>query len=240
MLPLTAGFLAGGPVSGILSDRFGARPFATGGMLGCAVCLALLEFMPIDFSYPVFAVLLFFTGLTMASFGSPNRAAVMNSLPARHRGAGGGMNTTFQNSAQVLSIGLFFTLMIVGLSSGLPDALQHGLTTNGVPSGVAERVSHLPPVATLFAAFLGYNPIQHLVGPHVLAGLTASQRATVTGRTFFPSVISGPFQTGLRAALDFAIVMSVLAAAASWVRGGKYHHTEPDELAPLLAPEVVA
>jgi MFS family permease len=239
MLPLTAGFLIAGPTSGILSDRFGARPFASGGMLGCAVCLALLELMPIDFSYPVFAVLLFFIGLTMASFGSPNRAAVMNSLPARHRGAGSGMNTTFQNSAQVLSIGLFFTLMIVGLSSGLPAALQHGLTANGVPSGVADRVSHLPPVATLFAAFLGYNPIQHLVGPHVLAQLTASQRAALTNRTFFPSLISGPFQTGLRTALDFAIGMSLLAAAASWVRGGKYHYTEEAELAPLLEPEAV-
>ena len=116
MLPLTAGFLIAGPMSGVLSDRYGARPFTTGGMLGAAVCFALLELLPVDFTYWVFGLLLFITGLSMASFGSPNRAGVMNSLPPEHRGAGSGMNTTFQNSAQVLSIGIFFTLMIVGLS----------------------------------------------------------------------------------------------------------------------------
>jgi len=179
----------------------------------------------------VFAVLLFVTGLTMASFGSPNRAAVMNSLPARHRGSGSGMNSTFQNSAQVLSIGLFFTLMIVGLSGSLPASLNHGLVAHGVPAGVAHHVSHLPPVSTLFAAFLGYNPVQHLLGPHVLSQLSATQRAQVTSRTFFPGLISGPFRTGLHAALDFAIGASLLAAAASWTRGGAYHYEEPDDVA---------
>jgi len=237
MLPLTAGFLVAGPLSGILSDRFGARPFATGGMIGTAVCFALMELLPIDFSYPVFAVLLFATGLTMASFGSPNRAAVMNSLPARHRGVGSGMNTTFQNSAQVLSIGLSFTLLIVGLSSSLPASVSHGLMAHGVPAATAGRVSHLPPVATLFAAFLGYNPVQHLLGPHVLAHVTTAQRAALTNRTFFPGLISGPFRTGLRTAMDFAIGMSLLAAACSWVRGGKYHYSEPGT-EPVAEPAV--
>ena len=176
MLPLTLGFLIAGPTSGILSDRFGARPFATGGMLGAAVSFALLEFLPVDFPYWVFAVLLFFTGLTMAAFGSPNRAGVMNSLPAQHRGAGSGMNTTFQNSAQVLSIGIFFTLMIVGLTSSLPEHLLHGLVAHGVPSAVAEHVAHLSPVSTLFAAFLGYNPVQHLIGAQTLSHLSAAQQ----------------------------------------------------------------
>jgi MFS family permease len=228
MLPLTAGLFVSGPLSGILSDRFGARPFATGGMIGTAIGFGLLELMPINFSYPVFAVLLFFLGIAMASFGSPNRAAVMNALPAKHRGAGSGMNSTFQNSAQVLSIGMFFTLMIVGFSATLPATLNHGLTQQGVPAGVAAHVSHLPPVATLFAAFLGYNPIQHLVGPHVLSGLSAHQQAALTSRDFFPAMISGPFKDGLNAALDLAIVVSLLAAAASWVRGGKYTYVEPD------------
>jgi MFS family permease len=232
MLPLTGGFLVAGPLSGILSDRYGARPFATGGMLGTAVCFAILEFMPINFPYPAFAILLFFIGLTMASFGSPNRAAVMNSLPARHRGSGSGMNTTFQNSAQVLSIGLFFTLMIVGLSGSLPASLDHGLVAHGVPAGVANHVSHLPPVSTLFAAFLGYNPVQHLVGAHVLSQLPASQQSQLTSRSFFPGLISGPFRSGLHAALDFAIVASLLAAAASWTRGGAYHYVEPGEVVP--------
>jgi hypothetical protein len=232
MLPLTMGFLVAGPLAGVLSDRYGARPFATGGMLGAAICFALLEFLPVDFPYTVFAVLLFFTGLTMAAFGSPNRAGVMNSLPPQHRGAGSGMNTTFQNSAQVLSIGIFFSLMIVGLSSALSTHLYQGLVAHGVPSSAAESTAHLPPVSTLFAAFLGYNPVQHLVGPHVLSQLPAAQQATLEGRDFFAGLISAPFRDGLHAALDFAIVASLLAAWASWLRGGRYVYSEPEETGP--------
>jgi MFS family permease len=228
MLPLTLGFLVSGPTAGILSDRFGARPFATGGMLGAAVCFALLEFLPVNFPYIGFGVLLFFTGLFMAAFGSPNRAGVMNSLPAQHRGAGSGMNTTFQNSAQVLSIGIFFTLMIVGLMTSLPAHLLHGLTAHGVPTDVASRVSHLSPVSTLFAALLGYDPVQHLIGAHALAQLPLAQQHVLTGRSFFPGLIKGPFEDGLHAALDFAIVASLLAAWASWLRGGKYVYVEPE------------
>ena len=116
MLPLTVGMLLAGPTSGYLSDRFGARPFATGGMIGAAISFALLMLLPTDFSFPVFAAILFLNGISMGMFASPNRAAVMNSLPPGDRGAGGGMNQTFQNSAQVLSIGIFFTLLIVGLA----------------------------------------------------------------------------------------------------------------------------
>ncbi len=228
MLPLTMGFLIAGPLSGILSDRYGARPFATGGMLGSAVGLALLELLPVDFPYWVFALVLFFTGLTMAAFGSPNRAGVMNSLPAQHRGAGSGMNTTFQNSAQVLSIGIFFTLMIVGLTSLLPQNLLHGLTAHGVPAQVANQAAHLSPVSTLFAAFLGYDPVQHLIGAHTLSQLPLAQQHELTGRSFFPGLISAPFRAGLHAALDFAIVASLLAAGASWLRGGRYVYTEPE------------
>jgi hypothetical protein len=129
------------------------------------------------------------------------------------------MNTTFQNSAQVLSIGIFFTLLIVGLSSSLPASLYNGLVAHGVSSAAATRVSHLPPISTLFAAFLGYNPLQHLLGPGVLAHLSATQHTVLTGRSFFPGLIAGSFRAGLHAALDFAIVASLLAAAASWTRG---------------------
>ena len=229
MLPLTAGFLIAGPVAGILSDRFGARMFASGGMIGTAICFVLLELTPLNFSYPCFAVLLLLMGLSMASFGSPNRAGVMSSLPPEHRGVGSGMNTTFQNSAQVLSIGIFFSLMIVGLSATLPESLYHGLVAHGVSSAAARQASQLPPVSTLFAALLGYNPIQHLVGPNVLAHLPQSQQATLTGRSFFPSLIAGPFQSGLHAAFDFAIVASLLAAAASWTRGAGVLHASASE-----------
>jgi MFS family permease len=221
MLPLTAGFLIAGPISGVLSDHYGSRLFATGGMIGTAISFVLLELLPIDFPYWLFAILLFVTGLFMSSFGSPNRAGVMNSLPAEHRGSGSGMNTTFQNSAQVLSIGIFFTLMIVGLSASLPQSLYQGLVAHGVSPAAAAEASHLPPVSTLFAAFLGYNPVQHLLGAHALSHIPPAQQAVLSGRGFFPSIITAPFKSGLHAALDFAIVASLLAAAASWTRGGR-------------------
>jgi EmrB/QacA subfamily drug resistance transporter len=223
MLPLTIGMLIAGPTSGYLSDRFGARPFATGGMIGAAASFVLLLHLPTNFSYPVFALVLLMNGVSMGLFASPNRAAVMNSLPRHDRGAGGGMNQTFQNSAQVISIGIFFTLMIVGLSASLPHALTSGLETHGVSADTAARVAQLPPVSILFAAFLGYNPIQHLVGPHALAALSMHDRAVITGRSFFPHLIAGPFRSGLHETFLFAIVACLIAAAASSMRGGRYY-----------------
>jgi MFS family permease len=227
MIPLIAGFFIAGPVSGVLSDRYGARPFTTGGMLATGLVFVLLELLPVNFPYWEFAIILFFGGLFMASFGSPNRAGVMNSLPPEHRGVGSGMNTTFQNSAQVVSIGLFFSLMIVGLQSSLPTSLYHGLVRHGVSTTAASQAAHLPPVSTLFAAFLGYNPVQHLVGPAALAHLSVAQRAALNSRSFFPNLISGPFQSGLHATFDFAIAASLIAAAASWTRGGRYVYASP-------------
>ncbi len=228
MLPLTIGLLLSGPTSGLLSDRFGARAFATGGMLLSAASFGLLMALPTDFPYPAFAAILLLNGIGMGLFASPNRAAVMNSLPAGDRGAGGGMNQTFQNSAQVLSLGVFFTLMIVGLAASLPHAMSTGLEAHGVSAATADRVANLPPVSILFAAFLGYNPIQHLVGPHALAALPAADHATLTGSSFFPQLISGPFQTGLHAAFTFAIAACLIAAAASWMRGGHIHQEDAD------------
>jgi MFS family permease len=236
MLPLTAGFLLAGPISGILSDRFGSRPFASGGMLAAAGSFLLLELLPIDFSYAAFGPILLMNGLAMGAFAAPNRAGVMNSLPPEHRGVGSGMNSTFQNAAQVLSIGIFFTLMIVGLSSTLPTTLYHGLVAHGVPASVATRAAHLPPVSTLFAAFLGYSPVQHLVGPAVLAHLPANQVAALTGRSFFPALISAPFANGLHAAFDFSIGACLVAAGMSWLRGGKYHYQSETELIEQAAP----
>jgi MFS family permease len=228
MLPLTLGMLVAGPTSGYLSDRFGARWFATGGMLASALSFFLLTLLPIDFSFPVFALILAMIGVSMGMFASPNRAAVMNSLPPQHRGAGGGMNQTFQNSAQVLSIGVFFTLMILGLSSDLPHTLSSGLQVHGVSAATAAGVAHTPPVSVLFAAFLGYNPVEHLLGAHVLATLSVANRASLAGRSFFPQLISGPFRTGLHEAFLFAILSCLIAAGASLMRGGKYHYSEPD------------
>jgi MFS family permease len=225
MLPLTAGFLLAGPVSGILSDRFGSRPFATGGMVAAAGSFAFLELLPVDFSYPGFAAILLMNGLAMGAFAAPNRAGVMNSLPATDRGVGGGMNATFQSSAQVLSIGIFFTLMIVGLSSALSTSLYRGLTAHGVPAAIAAHAAGLPPVSTLFAAFLGYNPVQQLVGAHALARLSGAQRSVLLGHSFFPSLIEAPFRSGLHEAFAFSIAACLVAAVASWFRGGRYVDT---------------
>ncbi|MGH2852567.1 MAG: MFS transporter [Solirubrobacteraceae bacterium] len=224
MLPLTLGMLLAGPTSGYLSDRYGARWFATGGMLSAALSFGLMTLLPIDFPYPLFAATLFLNGVSMGLFASPNRAAVMNSLPPADRGAGGGMNQTFQNSAQVLSVGIFFTLMILGLAAHLPQTLSAGLRAHGVGPAAARQIAHLPPVSILFAAFLGYNPIGHLAGAHVLAGISAANRAAVTSRSFFPHLISGPFRTGLHEAFAFAILACLVAAVASLLRGGQYHH----------------
>jgi MFS family permease len=226
MLPLIAGFLLAGPVSGYLSDRFGARPFATGGMLLAAASFLLLLELPVDFPYLWFALILMLNGIGMGLFSSPNRAAVMNSLPPSQRGVGGGMNATFQNAASVLSIGLFFSLMIIGLASSLPSTLHHGLVAHGVANADATRIANLPPVASLFAAFLGYNPVQNLLGPHTLHSLPAAQQHALVGRGFFPHLISSPFHTALTYAFVFAIVACTVAAIASLLRGGKYHWAE--------------
>jgi MFS family permease len=226
LLPLIGGFLVAGPVSGYLSDRFGARPFATGGLLVAALSFLLLIVLPVDFSYGWFALILTLNGIGMGLFASPNSAGVMNSLPPDQRGAGAGMLATFMNTASVLSIGVFFSLMIVGLAADLPHALQSGLTAHGVSAADAHRVSSLPPVATLFASFLGYNPMATLLGPHTLATLPPGQAAQITGRSYFPQLISGPFHTALVYAFVFAIVACLVAAVASSLRGGKYHHDE--------------
>jgi MFS family permease len=226
MLPLIGGFLVAGPASGYLSDRFGARPFATGGMILAAASFLLLILLPVDFPYVLFALILVLNGAGMGLFSSPNSAGVMNSLPASQRGAGAGMLATFMNTASVLSIGVFFTLMIVGLASGLPHTLQNGLLAHNVPAADAARISHLPPVATLFASFLGYNPIKTLLGPHVLHALPAAEAHALTGRGFFPNLISSPFHRALVYAFVFAIVACLVAAAASLLRGGKYHYAE--------------
>jgi MFS family permease len=229
MLPLTAGFLIAGPASGFLSDRYGARPFATGGMILAALSFILLEQLPVDFNYVWFALLLVLNGVGMGLFASPNRAGVMNSLPPRQRGAGAGMNATFQNSAMVLSIGIFFSLLIIGLAAHLPQSLDTGLRAHAVPAADAVRISHLPPVATLFAAFLGYNPIQQLLGPHLLHALPAGQAAALTGRSFFPHLMSAPFSNALSTAFTFSFIACLVAAWASWLRGGKYHYREEEE-----------
>jgi MFS family permease len=234
MLPLTAGFLIAGPISGWLSDRFGARPFATGGMVLAAVSFLLLELLPINFVYWQFAGVLLLNGIGMGLFASPNRAGIMNSLPPDRRGVGAGMSATFQNSAMVLSIGIFFSLIILGLAGSLSGSLDHGLIAQGLPAADATRIAALPPVSVMFAALLGYNPVQTLLGP-AISKLPASHAAYLTGHTFFPSLISGPFRHGLEVAFAFSIAACLVAGIASLLRGGKYVHETHAETAAAAA-----
>ncbi len=219
LLPLTVGFLAAGPIAGHLSDRHGPRPFAAGGLLVMAGSFAGLLLLPTDFNYWAFAALVFLNGLGGGLFAAPNTSLVMSSAPAHLRGAASGMRATFQNAGMVLSIGVFFSLMVAGLSTSLPQTLDAGLTAQGVPASAASAVAATPPVGTLFAAFLGYNPIEQLVGPQILGTLPPANAHTLTGREFFPHLISGPFHDGLVVVFWLAIAMAVVGAGASLIRG---------------------
>ncbi|MEV4313226.1 MFS transporter [Actinocrispum sp. NPDC049592] len=220
MLPLTVGFLIAGPVSGYLSDRFGARLFATSGLILVAGAFLGLLALPVNFSYPMFAALLVVSGIGQGMFSAPNTSAIMSSVPAHQRGVASGMRSTFQNSGTALSIGVFFSLMISGLSSSLPQALSNGLQAQGVPPGTAAQVAGLPPVSTLFATFLGENPIGHLLGPSgVLNTLPPGHADTLTGTLFFPNVVTGPFHNGLVTVFTAAAAMAAIAAVASLLRG---------------------
>ncbi len=238
MLPLTAGFLIAGPISGTLSDKYGPRPFATAGLLVATCAFIGLIALPLDFPYPLFATIIFFNGVGSGLFASPNTSAIMSSVPARHRGSASGMRSTFQNAGMSLSIGIFFSLMIAGLASRLPPALVHGLTAQGVPLRVATQVSHLPPVSTVFAALLGYNPVQHLLkSSGVLSRLPAHNVAALTGRHFFPILIGGAFHHGLVIVFTAAACMSFIGAMVSLLRGKQFYYD--DQPGPAAVPAQV-
>jgi MFS family permease len=222
MLPMSIGFLLAGPLFGRLSDRFGARYFATSGMILAAISFLLIMFLPVDFTYVLFALLILFNGINMGMFAAPNTAAIMNSVPPQHRGVSSGMRATLNNIGMPLSIGIFFSLMIIGLTASVPAAMYNGLVQQGIPSQISQQLANAPPVGYLFAAFLGYNPLGTLIPPAVLHTLSTGQVATVTSRAFFPQLIAGAFHDGLTKVMTFSVVMCLIAGGASWLRGGKY------------------
>jgi MFS family permease len=238
MLPLTAGFLIAGPVSGYLSDRYGPRPFATAGLLVGACAFTGLMLLPVNFPYWAFALIIFCNGLGSGLFASPNTSAIMSSVPARHRGAASGMRSVFQNSGMSLSIGIFFSLMTAGLAASLPSALGRGLRAQGVPATAASQIAHLPPVSTLFSALLGYNPVGSMLAPTgVLESLPHHSVAVLTGHGFFPHLISGPFHHGLIIVFSAAAAMSVAGALVSVMRGRQFYYEEkPRQAATQGAP----
>jgi MFS family permease len=219
LLPLTAGFLVAGPLSGYLSDRWGHRWFSVGGLVIVAATFVGLLLLPVDFPYWSFALLITINGIGSGLFSSPNTSAVMGSVPADQRGVAAGMRGTFFNSGSALSIGVFFSLMIVGLASTLPRTLTSGLVAQGVPGNIAQQVGNLPPVGSLFAAFLGFNPLAQLLGPSgVLSQLPKANADNLTGKQFFPHLISGPFHHGLIVVFVAAAIMMVIGAVASLIQ----------------------
>lgn len=222
MLPMTVGFLIAGPLAGSLSDRYGARPFTVGGMIVMAVTFVALVMIPVDFNYWLFALLVFLNGLGGGIFTAPNTAAIMSSVPAAERGAASGVRATFFNAGSSLSIGIFFSLMIVGLANTLPSAMSAGLQEQGVSATVAHEVSNLPPVGSLFAAFLGYNPIAELLEPSGALHQPGVNADLLTGQTFFPQMITEPFHSGLVVVFGAAAVMMLIGAIASLFNPGRY------------------
>jgi MFS family permease len=235
LLPATFGFLAAAPIAGSLADRFGARPFTVGGMVLMAVTFVALLMIPVNFNYWVFAVLVFLNGLGGGIFTAPNTAAIMSSVPAAQRGAASGVRATFFNAGSSLSIGIFFSLMIVGLARTLPDAMSQGLQAQGVSASVAQEVANLPPVGSLFAAFLGYNPIAELLAPYNALHQPGVNADVLTGQTFFPNLITEPFHSGLVVVFGAAALMMVIGAIASLFNPGRYGEPVSEGQAPAQA-----
>ncbi|MFB1296031.1 MFS transporter [Mycobacterium sp. pW049] len=222
MLPITIGFLLAGPIAGWLSDRYGARPLTVGGMALMAASFIALVMIPVDFHYWVFALLIFLNGVGGGIFTAPNTAAIMSSVPASERGAASGVRATFFNAGSSLSIGIFFSLMIIGLANSLPGTLSSGLQEQGVSAAVAQQVADLPPVGSLFAAFLGYNPIAELLEPYHALQQPGVDAEVLTGQTFFPHLIIEPFHSGLVVVFVAAAAMMVIGLIASLFNPGRY------------------
>ena len=227
LLPLTVGFLLAGPISGYFSDRHGARVLSTVGLLVFAGSFLGLLLVPTNFPYWVFAILIGANGVGGGMFSAPNSAAVMNSVPAEQRGGAAGIQAAFMNTGMVLSIGVFFSLMIVGLTSTLPKSMYHGLTTHGVAAAQAHSVANLPAVGTLFSSFLGFNPLKSLLGSQSATHVTLSQWTTLTGKRFFPDLLQTPFHHGLEIVFSVAIAMALLGALASALRGERFVAQQP-------------
>ena len=226
LTPMLVGFMIFGVLGGWLSDRMSIRNLTTGGMIGLGLGFIALTFFPANFSYLPFAIVLFIIGASFGTFSAPNTAAIMNALPRQYRGVGSGMRATFQNAGSPLSLGVFFSIMVIVLSGSLPGAIQSGLVTNGVPAAAAAAASNLPPTGALFAAFLGYNPMQVLLPSDVLHVLTPAAQAHLLGTSFFPSIISSPFMDSLRMVFYFSAFLCLLGAIFSWLRGKAFVYDE--------------
>jgi len=226
MLPMMGGFFIFGPLCGRLSDKYGARSFATVGMVISAVGFLLLNALPSNFGYIWFFIILLILGIGMGMFAAPNTNAVMSSVPPESRGVSSGMRSTFQNTGMALSMTLYFTILIIGLSTSLPSVLQSGLLNAGVPTDTANAIAHMPPTAALFSAFLGYNPMGSLIPDSVMSSLSQATQNTLLSNSFFPNVIAPAVMKSLHITFYVSAGISIVAAVVSSLRGKRFVHDE--------------
>lgn len=226
MLPLTAGIITLGPLSGILSDKYGPRWIATGGMVVSAIAFLLFAALPYNFTYLEFGPVMFLLGMGFGMFGSPNSASIMNSVPSEDRGVASGMMFTITNTAQTASMAIFFTIIIIGITQKFPEAMTASLSSIGAVY-LAPALSNIPPTAALFSAFLGYNPVDSILAvlpAPIVAHIPQATLNTLTGTTWFPSTLQNAFIPSLRTSFYIGALLSVIAAILSALRGGKYIH----------------
>lgn len=231
-IPLLIGFVVMGPISGKLSDKFGARGFATAGMMIVVGSLLALSTLPYNFNYVEFAVILFVMGLGNGLFASPNTASIMNAVPREHRGAASGMRATLQNAGQTASLAIFFTIIITSLAGSLPTALAKAVSSYNVPQ-LTYAMQHLTPTGALFAAFLGYNPVGSILQSlptSVTSTLSSSTIAYLTGNTFFPTAIAPSFMSALNLSLEIGAALAFVAAVASLLRGKRFVYEEQTQV----------
>jgi MFS family permease len=226
LLPLTIGFLLAGPISGYLSDRHGARILSTTGQLIFAASFVGMLLIPTNFSYWAFAIMVGLNGIGGGMFSAPNSASIMNSVPPEERGGAAGIQGSIMNTGLVLSIGIFFSLMIIGLTDTLPKAMFNGLSAHGIGATQAHAIANLPAVGNLFSAFLGKNPLKNLLGSQAASHVSHAQWQILTGKQFFPDLIESSFHHGLEIVFGVAIVMSIIGAVASALRGKRFVHDE--------------
>ncbi len=241
MIPMILGFTIMGPLTGYLSDKYGARIFATLAMVITAATFLALSLLPYNFSYLPFGITIFVMGLGGGMFAAPNTASIMNSVPPEHRGAASGMRATLQNTGQTVSLAIFFTVIITGLSSSLPKALSSAMTSAGVPQ-LAGAFTSISPTSALFSAFLGYNPMQSILSlpqlSTVVSQIPSSTLAYLEGQTFFPNAIAPAFISALDLAFYIGAALSLAAAVASLLRGKVYIYGQGEQAKPIPAPAV--
>lgn len=229
MLPMTVGFVVMGPLSGILSDKYGPRYIATGGMALVTLCFLLLAALPYDFQYWEFGLILFLMGCGSGMFASPNSSSIMNSVPPQDRGTASGMMSTLMNTANTASMAVFFTIVIVGIQSNFPTAVATSLANIGVANGgpIAAAMAQIPPTGALFSAFLGYNPMDAILAampPALMNSVSPGVVASMKDNSFFPTLLAGAFMPALRLSFIIGAILSGIAAVLSFMRGEHYVH----------------